>query len=69
MDYYSSIVGRKIVKVIPVYSSGSFQHIIFKLDNGKILQESDGEFGGNNMVIFKNMTDYRKLNNFYSLKK
>jgi len=75
LELKKKLEGRTIREIKPLfgkpYKEGElrgFNHFIIILDNGLVLEEQDGEYGGNNLSIYESEKQYLDSNDFYSEK-
>ena len=61
-EKYKGLIGRTITDVVPVFYGSHFQHFIFVFDDCSVMEEYDGEYGGNNTVLYLSIADYRNKN-------
>ena len=65
-EFKEKLEGRTIKEIKPLFNTrGSFSHFIIILDNGFCLEEQDGEYGGNNLSLYKDETEYLNKNPYY----
>ena len=54
---YKDIEGSTIIKAHKLKCFCVGEVWVFELDNGMVLHEQDGEYGGNNLIIYDSLSD------------